>query len=50
MPSGVCWPSTEDWTALNSSLNGKLVIALPLGLLCYDPTNVKAEGLQLKHQ
>ena len=50
MPGDACWPSTQDWTALNSSLHGKLFPTIPIGSLCYDPTYVEAECLSLKHQ
>ena len=38
MPGDGCWPSTADWTALNSSLGGKLVATVPIGSPCHDPT------------
>ena len=50
MPGDACWPSTEDWTALNSSLSGKLVATVPLGSPCHDPTYVEAECLFLQQQ
>ena len=50
MPADACWPSTEDWTALNLSLSGKLVATVPLGSPCHDPTYVEAECLSLQQQ
>ena len=50
MPGDACWPSTEDWTALNSSLGGKLVATVPIGSPCHDPTYVKVECLSLQQK
>lgn len=50
MPGDACWPSTEDWTALNSSLSGKLIETVPLGSPCHDPTYVVAECLSVQQQ
>ena len=50
MPGDACWPSTEDWTALNTSLSGKLIATVPLGSPCHDPTYVEAECLSLQQQ
>jgi hypothetical protein len=50
MPGDACWPSTEEWKALNSSLGGKLVATTPLGSPCHEPTYVEAECLALKNQ
>ena len=50
MPGDACWPSVEEWTALNSSLSGKLVETIPLGSPCHVPTYVEAECLHLKQQ
>ena len=50
MPGDTCWPTTEDWTAFNSSLSGKLVATVPIGSPCHDPTYVEAECLSLQQQ
>ena len=50
MPGDACWPSTEDWSALNRSLGGRLVATVPIGSPCHDPTYVEAECLALKNQ
>ena len=50
MPSDTCWPSKEDWTALNDSLSGRLVATVPLGSPCHDPDYNEAECLSLKHE
>ena len=31
-----CWPSTKDWKQLNSSVDGRLQVALPPGAPCYN--------------
>ena len=50
MPGDACWPSIEDWNALNSSIGGKLVATVPIGSPCHDPTYVEAECLSLQQQ
>ncbi|KAH7325285.1 hypothetical protein B0J17DRAFT_681764 [Rhizoctonia solani] len=32
-----CWPSTDVWSALNSSVDGQLVAPRPPGWVCHDP-------------
>ena len=36
-PEEKCWPSPAEWTALNSSVGGRLVATVPLGSPCHDP-------------
>ncbi|KAB2103633.1 FAD-linked oxidoreductase [Alternaria gaisen] len=38
LPSDADWPSTEAWSTLNSTVNGKLVATVPIGSPCHDPT------------
>ena len=35
-PGDACWPTPSEWTALNQSLNGKLVATVPLASPCHD--------------
>ena len=36
-PHQNCWPSQEEWGALNSSIHGNLVIVQPAAAVCYEP-------------
>ncbi|KAH3920290.1 hypothetical protein HBH56_002450 [Parastagonospora nodorum] len=52
LPGDACWPSQNTWSALNSTVNGKLVATVPIGSPCHDPTfdgdaceNLKAQWL-----
>ncbi|KAK1148485.1 hypothetical protein N8T08_009490 [Aspergillus melleus] len=38
LPGDSCWPSTETWNSLNSTVGGRLVATVPVGLPCHDPT------------
>jgi hypothetical protein len=33
-----CWPSETDWATLNSSIDGNLISARPIGRVCHEPT------------
>ncbi|KAF5484496.1 FAD-linked oxidoreductase ZEB1 [Colletotrichum siamense] len=37
-PGDSCWPSTETWNALNTTVGGRLIATVPLGSPCHDPT------------
>lgn len=36
-PSDPCWPTTDQWSALNSSINGNLVSVRPVADACHRP-------------
>lgn len=36
-PTGPCWPNKEQWNALNLTLDGSLVQAYPVGIVCHNP-------------
>ncbi|KAF2633887.1 FAD binding domain-containing protein, partial [Macroventuria anomochaeta] len=38
LPGDADWPSTEAWSTLNETVNGKLVKTVPIGSPCHDPT------------
>ncbi|KAI8935070.1 hypothetical protein NX059_007665 [Plenodomus lindquistii] len=38
LPGDACWPTTTTWSALNSTVGGKLVATVPIGSPCHDPT------------
>ncbi|EMD60327.1 hypothetical protein GGP41_008299 [Bipolaris sorokiniana] len=38
LPGDADWPTTEAWSILNSTVNGKLVATVPIGSPCHDPT------------
>ncbi|KAL1852431.1 hypothetical protein Daus18300_012190 [Diaporthe australafricana] len=31
-----CWPKTEEWSALNTTLNGNLAVHIPPGAVCHN--------------
>ena len=35
-PHQDCWPSQEEWKALNGSINGNLVAGKPAADVCYE--------------
>ncbi|PYI08007.1 FAD-binding domain-containing protein [Aspergillus sclerotiicarbonarius CBS 121057] len=49
-PGDTCWPSPEEWTALNVSLSGNLLAIDPIGSVCHTNTashdNEKCATLQ----
>lgn len=42
MPGQSCWPSSEQWQAFNTSINGNLQITHPWAEPCYDDPNSEA--------
>lgn len=36
LPGDACWPCDEDWKALNSSVDGRLIATKPLAAACHD--------------
>ncbi|KAI9375101.1 hypothetical protein BJX61DRAFT_200869 [Aspergillus egyptiacus] len=38
LPGDACWPSLQQWDALNSTVGGRLIATVPLGSPCHDPT------------
>ncbi|KAH7410678.1 putative isoamyl alcohol oxidase [Cadophora sp. MPI-SDFR-AT-0126] len=38
LPGDASWPSTSTWSALNSTVGGRLVATVPIGSVCHDPT------------
>lgn len=34
-----CWPSTHEWSRLNSSVGGRLTADIPPGAVCHDTLN-----------
>ena len=38
LPGDACWPTQNEWAALNSTVSGKLVATVPIGSPCHDPT------------
>lgn len=37
LPGDADWPNAEAWSALNETVNGKLVATVPIGSPCHDP-------------
>lgn len=49
-PGDLCWPSQDDWSVLNSTLQGRLIATVPLGSPCHDPTYDEEECALLQAQ
>jgi hypothetical protein len=41
-PGDACWPTENDWSQLNKTIDGRLVKTVPLGTPCHAP-NYNAE-------
>ncbi|KAJ7053797.1 FAD binding domain protein [Mycena amicta] len=35
-PGDACWPTTTEWTSLNTTVGGRLVATVPLAAACHD--------------
>lgn len=35
-PGDDCWPTTEEWSEFNSTIDGKLIATVPLAHPCHD--------------
>ncbi|KAK1981821.1 FAD binding domain-containing protein [Colletotrichum cereale] len=49
-PGDSCWPVTEQWNALNTTVGGNLIATVPLGSPCHDPTYDAATCASLQNQ
>ena len=38
LPGDPGWPTDEDWSQLNSTIGGRLILGTPLAQSCYLPT------------
>ena len=52
MSGDECWPSADEWSRFNASVNGRLITTLPIGAPCHDPTYnaEKCESLRQQWQ
>ncbi|KAF6831781.1 FAD binding domain-containing protein (isoamyl alcohol oxidase) [Colletotrichum plurivorum] len=48
LPGDACWPSTDLWNALNTTVGGKLIATVPIGSVCHDPNYDEAACNALK--
>lgn len=37
LPGDASWPSAAAWSALNSTVQGRLIATVPIGTPCHDP-------------
>ena len=49
LPGDDLWPSTQTWTDLNTTVEGRLIRTTPLGAPCHDPTYDESKCAALKH-
>lgn len=46
LPEDAAWPSSSEWTSLNSTVEGRLIASVPLGAYCHDlPFNIYNETM-----
>lgn len=43
LPGDSCWPDSQIWGGLNSTVGGRLVATVPLAAECHNPTYNAAE-------
>ncbi|KAF9874488.1 FAD binding domain-containing protein [Colletotrichum karsti] len=48
LPGDACWPSTDSWNTLNTTVGGKLIATVPIGSVCHDPNYDEAACTALK--
>lgn len=48
LPGDADWPSDRKWTALNSTVGGRLIKTVQLGSPCHNPTYNEAQCSSLK--
>ena len=48
LPGDAAWPSVQEWSTLNSTVNGKLIATVPLASPCHDPNYDKAACVALR--
>lgn len=49
-PGDACWPSTAEWSALNATVEGRLIATVPLGSPCHDPGYDEEQCAYLQEQ
>lgn len=49
-PGDACWPSQDEWSALNTTVSGRLITTVPLGSPCHDPYYNEEECAYLRSQ
>lgn len=42
-PGDKCWPSAEEWGALNATVSGRLIASVPIGTPCHVPNYDEAK-------
>ncbi|KAL0940341.1 isoamyl alcohol [Colletotrichum truncatum] len=48
LPGDACWPSTDSWNTLNTTVDGKLIATVPIGSVCHDPNYDEAACTALR--
>lgn len=49
-PGDECWPSAAEWSALNTTVDGRLIATVPLGSPCHDPGYDEEQCAYLQEQ
>lgn len=46
LPGDADWPSSSEWSSLNTTIEGRLIASVPLGAYCHDlPFNIYNESM-----
>ncbi|KAL4923634.1 putative isoamyl alcohol oxidase [Aspergillus undulatus] len=48
LPGDACWPSADQWNALNSTVGGRLIATVPVGSPCHEPSYDEAACVELQ--
>lgn len=49
-PGDPCWPSVEEWSRFNQTIDGRLVATVPLASPCHEPNYNQKECATLKDE
>ena len=49
LPGDACWPSPAAWSALNTTVGGRLIATVPIGTPCHGSTYNAAACLALQN-
>jgi hypothetical protein len=50
LPGDDGWPSSQEWAQLNVTVQGRLIMTIPLGAPCHDPTYNATECFLLQEE
>ncbi|KAF2679553.1 FAD-binding domain-containing protein [Lentithecium fluviatile CBS 122367] len=48
VPQDSCWPLTQEWQSLNQTVEGRLIVTVPLASVCHQPHLAQSQCEKLK--